>query len=69
MKRLGPAVNAVGLLISAVGTIVRYAHVTDRYHSQTADIGSVAVGYLGAILFGVSVSLSGIALSLWEPRD
>lgn len=46
-----------------------YAHVTDRNHSQTADIGSVAVGYLGAILFGVSVSLSGTALLLWEPRD
>jgi hypothetical protein len=48
---------------------VLYAHVTDRNHSQTADIGSVAVGYLGAILFGVSVSLSGTALLLWEPRD
>ncbi|TKX87009.1 hypothetical protein EXE43_05275 [Halorubrum sp. SS5] len=68
MKRLGLAVNAVGLLISAVGTLVLYAHVTNRYHSQIADIGSVAVGYLGVILFGVSVSLSRIALLLWETR-
>ncbi|ELZ49249.1 hypothetical protein C464_04958 [Halorubrum coriense DSM 10284] len=69
MAKLGLAVNAVGLLLSAVGTLLLYAHVTNRYHSAIRDIGSIAVGYLGVILFGVSVSLTGVALLLRRSVD
>ncbi|MDB2223170.1 hypothetical protein PN419_04970 [Halorubrum ezzemoulense] len=69
MAKLGLVVNAVGLLLSAVGTLLLYAHVTDEYHSHIQDIGSIAVGYLGVILFGMSVSLTGIALLLRRSAD
>lgn len=69
MARSGLVVNAVGLLLSAVGTLLLYAHVTDEYHSQIRDIGSIAVGYLGVILFGISLSLTGIALLLRRVAD
>lgn len=69
MAKPGLKVNAVGLPLSAVGTLLLYAHVTDEYHSHIRDIGSIAVGYLGVILFGISVSLTGLALLLRRSVD
>jgi hypothetical protein len=69
MAKPGLKVNAVGLLLSAVGTLLLYAHVTDEYHSHIRDIGSIAVGYLGVILFEISVSLTGLALLLRRSVD
>jgi hypothetical protein len=64
MVKLGLFVNAVGLLISIAGTLLLFSHVTNEYHSSIQDIGSVAVGYLGLIILGVSVSVTGVALLL-----
>jgi hypothetical protein len=69
MVKLGLSVNAVGLLISLGGTLLLLTHVTNKYHSSIQDIGSIAIGYLGVILFGVSVSLMGVALLLTAERD
>jgi hypothetical protein len=69
MVKLGLSVNAVGLLISLGGTLLLLTHVTNQYHSSIQDIGSIAIGYLGVILFGVSVSLMGVALLLTAERD
>lgn len=70
MGKTGLLVNAIGLLISIIGTVVLYQHTTNRYHSAIGDIGSVAVAYLGVILLGISVSVTGIALLLWKnPSD
>jgi len=62
MAKLGLWANAVGLLISTTGTLLLFLHVTNEYHSHIQDIGSIAVGYLGLILLGVSVSVTGVAL-------
>ncbi|QLD86603.1 hypothetical protein HWV23_12985 [Natronomonas halophila] len=64
MAKLGLVTNAVGLVISLTGTVLLFLHVTDEYHSAIQDIGSIAIGYLGLILLGVSVSVTGIALLL-----
>ncbi len=64
MAKLGLWANAVGLLISIVGTLLLLLHTTNKYHSAIQDIGSIAVGYLGLILLGVSVSVTGVALLL-----
>lgn len=64
MVKLGLSVNAVGLFISLVGTLLLVTHVTNKYHASIQDMGSIAIGYLGVILFGVSVSLMGVALLL-----
>jgi len=60
--------NAVGLLISITGTLLLFLHTTNQYHAAIQDIGSIAVGYLGLILLGVSVSVTGVALLL-RPND
>lgn len=62
MARLGLQLNAVGLFISILGTLLLFRHTTSKYHSAIQDIGSIAVAYLGLILLGVSVSVTGIAL-------
>jgi hypothetical protein len=64
MVELGLWTNAAGLLISSAGTVLLLMHTTNQYHSAIHDIGSIAVGYVGLILLGVSVSLTGVALIL-----
>jgi hypothetical protein len=64
MGQVGVLVNAVGLLISIIGTVVLFQHTTSEYHSAIGDIGSIAVAYLGVILLGISISITGIALLL-----
>ena len=64
MAKLGLWTNAVGLLISIVGTLLLLLHTTNKYHSAIQDMGSIAVGYLGLILLGVPVSVTGVALLL-----
>jgi len=64
MEKVGLSVNAVGLLISVTGTVLLFQHTTNKYHSAIQDIGSIAVAYLGLILLGVSVSVTGVALLL-----
>jgi hypothetical protein len=69
MAKLGLWTNAVGLLISIVGTLLLFLHATNKYHSAIQDMGSIAVGYLGLILLGVSVSVTGVALLLSANSD
>jgi len=69
MRKAGLLVSAIGLLISMIGTAVLYQHTTNKYHSAIADIGSIAVAYLGLILLGISVSVTGIALILSTNPD
>lgn len=69
MGRLGLWMNAMGLSISAIGTLLLFMHVTNEYHSSIQDIGSIAIGYLGLILLGVSVSITGVALLLRTNYD
>ena len=64
MAKIGLWTNAAGLLISLVGTLLLFLHTTSQYHSAIQDIDSIALGYLGLILFGVSVSVTGVALLL-----
>ncbi|ELZ88828.1 hypothetical protein C453_01155 [Haloferax elongans ATCC BAA-1513] len=69
MATLGLWTNAVGLLISIAGTLLLFLHTTNQYHSAIQDIGSIAVGYLGLILLGMSVSVTGVALLLKANLD
>jgi hypothetical protein len=69
MPRAGLWMNAVGLSVSVAGTLLLFTHVTNKYHSAIQDIGSIAVGYLGLILLGASVSITGVALLLRENAD
>lgn len=69
MSKVGLSVNAVGLFISLLGTSLLFTHVTNKYHSSIQDMGSIAIGYLGVVLFGVSVSLTGVALLLVTELD
>lgn len=69
MTKVGLSVNAVGLLISIAGTLLLFSHTTNEYHSAIVDIGSIAVAYLGLILLGVAVSVTGVALLLWTTLD
>jgi hypothetical protein len=62
MAKLGLQVNAAGLLISIAGTLLLFLHTTNRYHSAIQDIESIAVAYLGLIILGMSVSVTGVAL-------
>jgi|GEM_PF-3292046 len=64
MTKSGFLTSVAGLLISALGTWLLFMHVTNKYHAAIQDMGSIAVGYLGLILLGVSVSLTGVALQL-----
>ncbi|WP_318570551.1 hypothetical protein [Salinigranum marinum] len=69
MAKLGLWANAVGLVISIAGTLLLFLHTTDKYHSAIQDIGSIAVAYLGLVLLGVSVSVTGVALLLRTKHD
>jgi hypothetical protein len=64
MAKVGVWTSAVGLLISFAGTLLLFLHVTNKYHSAIQDIGSIAIGYLGLIVLGVSVSVTGLVLLL-----
>jgi hypothetical protein len=69
MVNTGILTSAVGVLISTIGTLLLFLHVTNQYHAAIQDMGSIAVGYLGLIVLGVSVSLTGIALLLRTDVD
>lgn len=64
MAKFGLWANAGGLLISIAGTLLLFLHTTNEYHSSIQDIGSIAVAYLGLILLGVTVSVTGVGLLL-----
>ena len=69
MAKPGVTVSAVGLLVSVASTLLLFAHVTNQYHSHIQDMGSIAVGYLGAILCGLTLSVTGVALLLRRDAD
>ena len=64
MSKSGLLTSLCGLLLSALGTVLLLLHVTSRYYAAIQDMRSIAVGYLGIIILGVTVSLTGIALQL-----
>lgn len=53
-----------GVSISEIGILLLFVHVTDEYNSAILDVGSIAIAYLGLILLGLSVSVTGVALLL-----
>lgn len=59
MRKVGLWANVIGVMTSFIGTVLLLLHVTSKYHSAIQDIGSIAVGYLGIILLGVSISVAG----------
>mgnify|MGYP006882774223 FL=1 len=59
MRKVGFWANVIGVMTSFIGTVLLLLHVTSKYHSAIQDIGSIAVGYLGIILLGVSISVTG----------
>lgn len=59
MRKVGLWANVIGVTTSFIGTVLLLLHVTSKYHSAIQDIGSIAVGYLGIILLGVSISVAG----------
>lgn len=61
--------NIGGLIISCIGTALLLLHVTDKYHSAIQDIGAIAVGYLGIILLGLSISVTGIGFLVEASRE
>jgi hypothetical protein len=65
----GVSTAVLGLTISVVATVLLFAHMTDEYHSAIQDVESIALGYLGLILLGMSVSITGVALLLWASHD
>lgn len=69
MPKVGLSVNVVGLLVSTAGTLLLFLHTTNEYHSAIQDIGSIAVAYLGLILLGVPISVTGVALLLRNDPD
>lgn len=62
MEKLGLLTSAGGLLVSAVGTLLLFLHATNEYHSAIQDMETIAVAYLGLVLLGVSMSVTGVAL-------
>ena len=62
MPTVGLSVSVVGLLVSIAGSLLLFLHTTNRYHSAIQDIESIAVAYLGLIILGMSVSVTGVAL-------
>jgi hypothetical protein len=42
--------------------LLLFLHTTSKYHSAIQDIGSIAVAYLGLVLLGVCISVTGVAL-------
>lgn len=69
MSRAGLLVNATGLLISGIGTVLLFQHTTNRFNSAIQDMGSIAVAYLGLILLGIAVSVTGVALLVRTNAD
>lgn len=65
----GLLTSAGGLLVSAVGTILLFLHATDESHSAIQGMGTIAVAYLGVVLLGVSMSVTGVALLSAEEGD
>lgn len=63
MPDRGPAVSAVGVATSALGTLLLFAHATNKYHAAIQDMDTIAVAYLGLIGLGATVSVAGVALS------
>jgi hypothetical protein len=64
MARVGLSFTATGLLVSIVGTLLLFVHTTNEYHSSIQDIGSIAVAYLGLVILGVSISVTGVGVLL-----
>jgi hypothetical protein len=64
MAQAGLVAAVVGLLVSTAGTVLLFLHTTNEYHAAIQDIGSIAVAYLGLVLLGISVSVTGVALLL-----
>ena len=62
MAETGVVVSALGVATSGIAVLLLFAHVTNRYHAHVTDMGSIAVGYLGLIGFGTSLSVLGVAL-------
>lgn len=69
MGKGGLSVTVAGLLVSLTGTVLLFLHTTNEYHSAIQDIGSIAIAYLGLILLGVSISVTGVAVLLWRNSD
>jgi len=69
MARVGIWTGVTGLAISGLGTLLLFAHVTSEYHAAIQDMDSIAVGYLGLILFGVCVSVTGLTVKLRAAGD
>lgn len=69
MTKPGLWTNAAGLLISIAGTLLLYSHVTEKYNRAIVDVGSIAIWYLGLIILGVSVSITGVALLLRDEEE
>jgi hypothetical protein len=61
---VGLSFTATGLLVSIVGTLLLFVHTTNEYHSSIQDIGSIAVAYLGLVILGVSISVTGVGVLL-----
>jgi len=62
MARFGHWTSGAGLLTSIAGTVLLFTLVKDEYHSSIQGIGSIALGYLGLIILGVCISVTGVAL-------
>lgn len=69
MRKAGLFVTLSGGALSTLGTLFLLLHVTSKYHAAIQDIDSIAVGYLGIILLGIAVSISGIALILSKAHE
>jgi len=69
MARVGLSVNILGLLISIIGTVLLFQHTTNKFNSAIQDMGSIAVAYLGLILLGIAVSVTGVALLIRTDVD
>jgi Ni,Fe-hydrogenase I cytochrome b subunit len=69
MAKPGLLTSAGGLLVSAVGTLLLFLHATSKYHAAIQDMGTIAVAYLGVVLLGVSMSVTGVALLSAEEGD
>jgi len=69
MAKIGFWVNGAGLVISITATLLLFMHVTNKWNSNIQDMGSIAIGYLGLILLGIAVSVTGIGLLLVTELD
>ena len=69
MAKGGVLTSVGGLLVSAAGTVLLFLHATSEYHSAIQDMETIAVAYLGLVLLGVSMSVTGVALLSAEGGD